>query len=179
MTRSLSRPARWALPRRLALAVALLGGLVASGCGPEPDVSLPSADEVDSYYTISAEHAVEMNGNVAEIIVQQSPTQLRRGGSLWARMGPYIYLFTDGTQQLFTDFGGLAGVRVITRAGNTEVARATLARTALNSLTWRRTLNIAGRARRDGGTRLTLLEDLIDWGEDHTEFEYNTRYTSR
>ena len=31
-----------------------------------------------------------------------------------------------------------------------------------------------GRLRRD-----TLLEHLIRWGEDHTQFEYNSRYTSR
>lgn len=161
------------------LAVLALVLVSAVACGPDQELTLPDADQVTGYYDITSDFSVTMNGNVAEVTVQQSPTQLRRGGSLWARMTPYMYLFTSSTQQLFEDFPGLAGVRVVTRAGDTEVARVTLARTALNELTWRRTLNIAGKARRDGGTRLTLLEDLIQWGEDHTEFEYNPRYTSR
>ena len=68
---------------------------------------------------------------------------------------------------------------ITTAPGGTEVARATLLRSSLNDLTWRRALNIAGLARRDGTEQLTLLEDLIGWGEDRTEFEYNPRYTSR
>lgn len=159
-----------------ALALVLLAGLA---CTQEEELALPDADQVAGYYDIASDFSVSMNGNVAELTVQQSPTQLRRGGSLWARFTPYVYLFTSATRQLFVDFPGLAAVRVVTRAGDTEVARVTLNRNSLNELTWRRTLNIAGKARRDGGTRLTLLEDLIEWGEDHTEFEYNTRYTSR
>jgi hypothetical protein len=49
----------------------------------------------------------------------------------------------------------------------------------MTGVQWRRALNIAGQARRDGTDCLTLLESLIRWGEDHTEFEYNARYTSR
>lgn len=158
------------------LALSLAAGLA---CTPEEAPAIPDADQVAGYYEITSDFSVEVDGNVAELTVQQSPAQLRRGGSLWARMTPYVYLFTTSTRDLFNDFPGLAAVRVVTRAGDTEVARVTLLRTALNELTWRRTLNIAGKARRDGGTRLTLLEDLIEWGEDHTEFEYNTRYTSR
>ena len=40
-------------------------------------------------------------------------------------------------------------------------------------------MNIAGHARRDGTDRVTLLEDLVRWGEHHTTFEYNERYTRR
>ena len=121
-----------------------------------------------------------MRGIVAEVTVIQSAAQLRRGGSLWARVGPYIYLFSDATRALMTDYPGLAAVRVITTTGGgTEVARATLLAGRLNALTWRRALNVAGLARRDGTERLTLLEDLVQWGEDHTEFEYNERYTGR
>jgi len=158
------------------LAVATLAG---TGCAADVEPELPTADEAAAYYEMSSDFSVALDGNVAEVTVQQSPAQLRRGGAMWARMTPYMYLFTDATRRLLEDFPGLAGVRVVTRAGDAEVARVTLARNALNSLTWRRTLNIAGKARRDGATRLTLLEDLIEWGEDHTEFEYNTRYTSR
>jgi hypothetical protein len=59
------------------------------------------------------------------------------------------------------------------------VATALLARGELTDVLWRRSLNIAGQARRDGTERITLLENLIDWGEDHSEFEYNERYTQR
>jgi hypothetical protein len=153
--------------------------LVLAGCEAEP-VVVPTAEEVAAYYESTARLSVEMSGNVAEVTVVQDAAQLRRGGSLWARVGPYIYLFSPPTQSVFNDFNGLAAVRVITTApGGTEVARATLLRSSLNDLTWRRALNIAGLARRDGTEQLTLLEDLIGWGEDRTEFEYNPRYTSR
>ena len=151
----------------------------AAACASEP-VIVPTAEEVAAYYESTSRLSVEMSGNVAELTVVQDAQQLRRGGSLWARVGPYIYLFSPPTQSVFADFDGLAAVRVITTApGGTEVARATLLRASLNDLTWRRALNVAGLARRDGTEQLTLLEDLIRWGEDHTEFEYNPRYTRR
>lgn len=145
------------------------------GCASEPLI-VPSAEQVAGYYTSSAISDVQMSGNVAEIHVRQEAAQLRRGGSLWARVGPYIYLFTAPTQQVFLDFNGLAGVRVITEVGTAEVARALLTRDALNDLTWRRALNINGLARRDGTARPVLMEDLIRWGEDYTEFRYSSRF---
>lgn len=163
---------------RAALPLALL--LVSLAACEEPDLPVPSDDAAAEYYSAISGLTLEMKGNVAEITVVQPGSQLRRGGSLWAKVGPYIYLFSDATQALLTDYPGLASVRVVTvTAGGTEVARATLARNRLNELTWRRALNVAGLARRDGSTRITLLEDLVDWGEDHTEFEYNSRYTGR
>jgi hypothetical protein len=146
-----------------------------AACASEPLV-VPTADQVAEFYTSNAITDVQMNGNVAEIRVRQEAAQLRRGGSLWARVGPYIYLFTAPTQQVFLDFNGLAGVRVITEVGTAEVARALLTRDALNDLTWRRALNINGLARRDGTERPALMEDLIRWGEDHTEFRYSSRF---
>jgi hypothetical protein len=59
-----------------------------------------------------------------------------------------------------------------------EVARALLARDALNDITWRRARHIAGLARRDGTRRPTLLEELVEWGEDHTEYSYNPSFQS-
>ena len=56
---------------------------------------------------------------------------------------------------------------------------ALLLRGELSDLLWRRSMNIAGRARRDGTNRMTLLEDLVRWGEDHTTYEYNERYIRR
>ena len=162
--------------RSLSLGLALAA---VAGCRTE-ELPVPGSEEAAEYYAAVADLTVEMSGNVAEVTVVQSAAQLRRGGSLWARVGPYIYLFSDATRSLFTDYPGLAAVRVITRTpGGTEVARATLARGTLNELTWRRALNVAGLARRDGTERVTLLEDLVEWGEDRTEFEYNPRYVQR
>jgi hypothetical protein len=159
--------------------VALAAALLASACG-DGGLLVPDAEEVESYYTIPALLGVEMNGNVAELEVRQSADQLRRGGRLWAMVGPYVYLFSEPTRDLFTDYDGLAAVRVTTRSPSGQrVARATLVRGELNGLTWQRALNIAGHARKSGTTRLTRLEDLVRWGEEHTEYEYNPDYASR
>ena len=118
-----------------------------------------------------------VSGNVAEITITQAARQLRRGGTLWAKVGPYVLLFSEETEDLFRDYPGLAGVRVITVSPDgAEVARALLARDSLNDITWRRARNICGLARRDGTRRPSLLESLVEWGEDHTEFTYNSRF---
>jgi hypothetical protein len=106
---------------------------LAAACAGEGDLTLPTADEIAARYTVENPLEAELSGNVAEVIVYQSPAQLQRGGSLWARVGPYIFLFSEPTRSLLADFPGLAAVRVITRdpSGN-EVARATLAQGTLN-----------------------------------------------
>lgn len=165
-----------AFPLALTAALVLLA---AAGCEQE-DLPVPSTEEAAAYYAAVPDLSLEMRGNVAEITAVQSAAQLRRGGSLWARVGPYVYLFSEATESLMTDYPGVAAVRVITTTGSgVEVARATLLAGTLNPLTWRRALNVAGLARRDGTERITLLEDLVEWGEDHTEYEYNPRYTGR
>lgn len=153
---------------------------VTSGC-EAPDLTLPSEAELATYFTAAAGAEVSLSGNVVEVRVPQSQRDVRRGGALWAKVGPYIYLFTEDTRSLFQDFSGLAGVRVITATdgGRTELARALLLRDGLTDILWRRSLNISGRARRDGTTRPSLIENLVIWGEDHTDFTYNPRYASR
>ena len=164
---------------RIRVAAALTLGAALGACEP-PDLSVPTPGQVESAFAGFATVTASMSGNVAEVTVKQSGQQIRRGGTLWAKVGPYIYLFSEPTQGLFTDFGGLGGVRVITTApGGTEVARALLPRDGLNELTWRRALNVAGIARRDGTDRPSTLESLVTWGEDHTEFEYSPRYVRR
>lgn len=153
--------------------------LLVTGCQPRTDLTVPTAEEVEGYYESTSGLDAEVVGNVATVRVGQDPQQLRRGGALWAKVGPYVYLFAEETYQLFEDFPGLAGVRVVTRVGDAEVASALLARSELSDILWRRGMNIAGRARRDGTGRVTLLEDLVDWGESHTEFEYSERFTRR
>ena len=118
-------------------------------------------------------------GNVAVLTVDQDANQLRRGGPLWAKVGPYVFLFSEETRRLLEDFDGLAGVRVTTMVGRAEVASALLTHSELSDVLWARSLNIAGRARLEGTNRMTLLEDLVDWGEAHTEFTYNEVYTAR
>ena len=152
-----------------------LAGLLL-GCH-ERDLTIPTATEVQEAFTYEGALSVAMSGNVAEVTVSQPDQHLRRGGSLWAKVGPYVILFSEESEYLFQAYSGLAAIRVVTTtSGGTEVARALLPRDALNELTWRRALNIAGRARRDGTRRPTLLEDLVRWGEDHTEHAYNPRF---
>ena len=147
-----------------------------TGC-VDPDLSLPTASEVEEAYIYGDGLSAEINGNVAEITIVQPSRQIRRGGSLWAKVGPYVLLFSEETEGLFRDYPGLAGVRVITvTSSGTEVARALLARETLNGITWRRARTVAGLARRDGTRRPTLLEELVEWGEDHTEFSYNPTF---
>jgi hypothetical protein len=150
-----------------------------AGCMPRTDRTLPSAEAVVAAYQYDGALEAEIIGNVAVLTVSQSAQQLRRGGKLWAKVGPYIFLFSAETRQLFEDYTALAGVRVITRVGNAEVANALLSQSELSDILWRRSLNISGQARRDGTERMTLLEDLVDWGEAHTEYTYNERYIRR
>ena len=144
-------------------------------CEEAADLSLPSESEAEAHYASTSDLSVRVSGNIVEITVDQPLGQVRRGGSLWAKVGPYIYLFTDETESLLRAYPGVSGVRVITRTGrgNAEVARAFLHRDSLNELTWRRARNIAGKARTEGTQRPVLLEQLVQWGQDHTDFGYN------
>jgi hypothetical protein len=146
-----------------------------AGCEPAADTSLPSATELAGRFGPTVN--LRMNGNVVEVSLQQSPEQLRRGGPIWAKAGPYIYLFTPQTQSLFDEFGGVAAVRVTTVDGRDRlVARAMLERARLNSVTWRRAINVAGKARVEATTRPNTMVDLIEFGEETTSFEYSNRY---
>ncbi|MEX0892719.1 MAG: hypothetical protein WEB88_11150 [Gemmatimonadota bacterium] len=146
-----------------------------------PDLTLPPVDSVRAVYAREgmATQEIDFNGNVVEITVQQRPDDLQRGGSLWARVGPYIYLFTPGTRELFLRWEGIAGVRVITQVGGREVARALLLRTELEDQLWHRSLNLVGRAMQEGTVRPSRLEELVRWGEERTEYEYNPEFVSR
>ena len=159
------------------LAMTLVLGSV--GC-EKANLALPAESDVQAHYANTSDLSASLNGNVVELTVLQPIRQVRRGGSLWAKVGPYIYLFSDETETLLRAYPGLSGVRVITRTGRdeVEVARAFLHRDSLNQLTWRRARNIAGRARIEGTRRPVLLEDLVKWGQEHTEFEYSQEFIS-
>ena len=151
----------------------------AAACTPAGDGTLPTEEQVLGYYESDRRIEAEIVGNVAVLTVDQDANQLRRGGPLWAKVGPYVFLFSEETRRLLEDFDGLAGVRVTTMVGRAEVASALLTHSELSDVLWARSLNIAGRARLEGTNRMTLLEDLVDWGEAHTEFTYNEVYTAR
>lgn len=168
---------RIALRGRLAtLALASLGitwGLAA--CRSEPDLTLPVPEELQGVYGPSVD--VELKGNVVDVHVIQPADQLRRGGSVWAKVGPYIYLFTPQTQQLFDSYPGLGGVQVTTLDGRERlIATAMLERGTLNGVTWRKAIGLAGRARLEGTQRPSYILELINYGEDLVEHEYSERY---
>lgn len=144
------------------------------------DLTLPDPEQVQAVYAahgLTAEF--RYSGNVLELVVQQPADQLRRGGALWARVGPYIYLLSPGTRALFDDYPGIAGVRAITMVGDTEVARALLPRDTLTEIGWRRALNVLGHALEEGTTRPVTMDRLVQFGEQHTHYEYNPDYVSR
>jgi hypothetical protein len=165
-------------PAVLAACVALTSAACDRILPQRLDTELPPIEDVRAIY---AEHGVpgtiEYNGNVVEITVTQPFEQLRRGGSLWARVGPYIYLFSPATRALFENHDGVAAARVITRLPDgEEVGRALLARDRLHAITWQRTLNLLGTALRDGTERPIAIQNLVEWGERNTEHSYNPRY---
>ena len=166
------------------LALAVSVSLTAGACDQvqafleEETPPPPTAEEVAGYY---AQHrgvnSVRMSGNVAVLHVEQPYDQLDRGGSLWARVGPFVYLMTPSTRSVFSDYPGLAAVRVVTHLPDgQEVARAMLRRDALTGVLWRRTLNILGHALQSGRENPRRLEELTEWSERHTEFRYNPDY---
>lgn len=148
-----------------------------TGCAEEEPAVLPSASEVESYYVYPQGLEASMEGTVAEIRAIQPTRHLERGGRLWARSGPYILLFSEETRSLLQDHPDLTAVQVMTvTPDGIPIARASLHRDALTGTLWRRSMNIAGRARREGTERPTLLEDLVLWGEEHTDYEYAPRF---
>ena len=161
--------------RLMAPASVLVALAAVAACGPASEGRLHADAELAEVFGERAE--VSLNGNVVEVRVTQSPDQLRRGGPIWAKAGPYIYLFTPQTRSLFTDYPGVGGVRVTTLDGRGDlVARALLERSTLTSVTWTRAINAAGRARTEGTQRPQYMVDLADLGEEFTDYEYSQRY---
>jgi len=159
------------------MSLVLAGGiLLGLGCWPVRELPVPTADEASAFYTGAGIEAT-VSGNVVTITVPQPYEYLRRGGSLWAKSTPYLYVFSVPTRKMFDEYEGLAGVRVVSKlAGGEEVARALLRRDELNGITWEHALRASAVAIRDGTRRPQTLRDLVNYGEDRTEFRYNERY---
>lgn len=156
----------------------LAGVLVLTGCEREEVVHpVPPASEIAAYYVWEGGVTAEMSGNVAQVSVTIDPEQYRRGGDLWAKAFPYLFLFSPGTRDALSDHPGLGGVRVTARHPNGDaIATAMLSRGTLTAGTWNRALAIARDARQEGTERPGRVQDLVRWGEDHTDFEYNPSY---
>ncbi len=181
-----SRPRREVKPERtqrgipLSLFVALVAwGLAIPGCQTERGGPLvtPSAEEVASYYEYAGDLVVAMSGNVAQVTVGIDREEYRMGGRVWAMASPYIFLFSPATKSAFEDYSGLGGVRVIVHyEDHTILAQALLERGELSEATWSRALNVAGYARTKGTESPGFMRDLVRWGEEHTDFQYNPDY---
>ncbi len=164
------------MTRGVALAWAVAWGALVS-CAGAPERQLPTNAEIRNVYGASAD--VLLKGNVVDVEVVQDPAQLQRGGVVWAKVGPYVYLFSPPTQKLFELFPGLAGVRVRTVVpSGTRIAEALLRRGTLNSITWKQALLSSAKARTEGTDRPSYVIDLIRYGEEHTEYEYNPTYAT-
>lgn len=148
---------------------------ILAACGQDDELRLPTDEDLTGLYGEGP--TVTLNGNVVDVEVYQPADQLRRGGATWAKVGPYIYLFSPQTQDIFESWSGVGGVRVTTTDGRGQlVARAMLPRSTLNSLTWPRAINFVGKARLEGTRRPSYILDLIEYGEETAEYEYSTRY---
>jgi hypothetical protein len=146
-----------------------------AACSQDDQLRLPTDEDLAGLYGQSPK--VTLNGNVVDVEVYQPADQLRRGGATWAKVGPYIYLFSPQTQDIFESWSGVGGVRVTTTDGRGQlVARAMLPRGTLNSLTWPRAINYVGKARLEGTRRPSYILDLIEYGEETAEYEYSTSY---
>jgi hypothetical protein len=170
---------RYAMPL-----LATLGGLALAACqapggGDAPPPPAAAELEEAGHWSYADGVQVEMTGNVARVSITVDPAPYARGGDLWAKGFPYLFLFSQGTKDALDANAGLGGVRVrAMHPGGDVMAEALLSRGALNDYSWREALNIAAQARRDATERPGRMRDLVQWGEDHTEFEYNPRYIS-
>jgi hypothetical protein len=173
------RPIRPLVPPAVGL---LAAGLLASlpGCDalsrPEAHAA-PSAERIRALFEYEGELAVEMSGNVAQVTVVVDPVTYARGGHLWARAVPFLFLFSPAAREAFEENPGLGGLRVITRHPNGDwMARAMVSREVLSSRDWDLAVSLAGRARRDATERPGRMLELVRWGEDRADFEYNPDY---
>src|SRR5690554_6015150 len=115
--------------RQLVAVVAMLAAGCAGEAGPP---EMPTIDAVQSAYGEAVRP--EISGNLVRLTVPM-PSGFERGGSLWARSGPYFYLFTIATRDFFATYLDLAAVEVVAvTADGAEVARARLLSSTLNSI---------------------------------------------
>lgn len=156
------------------VAAAALATLTLGCSGGTEEPVMPAAAEVQSLYGAAVEP--EVSGNLVRLRVPM-PTGFERGGTLWARSGPYFYLFTVATRELFSTYPDLAAVEVIaSTAEGEEVARARLLRSTLNGVTWPHAIAYASQAQAEGTESPRFVERLMRYGEENTEYEYDPEF---
>lgn len=161
--------------RSLGAFVVLASVAAVASCRGDAQLTLPLASDLEGLYGDGPD--VGLNGNVVDVRVSQPSDQLVRGGAVWAKVGPYIFLFSPQTRDVFETWTGVGGVRVTTVDGRDRmVAQALLPRDALNQLTWPRAINLVAKARLEGTQRPSYILELIEYGEEIAEFDYSERY---
>ncbi len=163
-------PKRRGWVARLAFVAVMLGSI---GCDRAArEWVLPDPVEVADWYGEGTE--ARFDGNLLEIRGTIDPEFLRRGGRIWARSGPYFYLFNVHVHRLLIEYPDIAAVRAIAvTEGGDELAVATLARGAMNEPRWQEAMARVAYAQRDGTENPRLVERLIQFGEDYTEYSYH------
>ena len=159
--------------RSLWISWLVMSALLAGGCTSSDarEPLLPESDSVAAWFGAGTE--VRLSGNVVEIRGEIDPEYLRRGGEIWKRSGPYFYLFNVHIRDLLLAYPDLAAVRAIAVGPDgAELARAMLHRDELSEIQWKEALARASLAQTQGTDRPRLIEELIRYGEDHTEFRY-------
>jgi hypothetical protein len=161
--------------RRSILYMLTMLALPVAACAPADDPpQMPEVAEAEEAYGDAV--SVEVSGNLLRLFVPM-PEGFERGGSLWARSGPYFYLFTTATRELFVAYPDLSAVEVVaSTAEGEEVARARLLRDELNSVTWQHALAYASQAQTEGTDTPVHVQTLVRWGEERTEYEYNPAF---
>jgi hypothetical protein len=150
---------------------ALFVTLLAGCAGGSREWVLPDPETAAAWYGDGAEARID--GNVLEIRGTMDADHLRRGGRIWARSGPYFYLFNVHVQALLEEYPDLAAVRARTfTVEGAEVAQAMLLRDELSPARWREALARASLAQREGTRNPRAVERLIQFGEDHTTYRY-------
>lgn len=143
-------------------------------------LTIPTAAAADSLFeSHGIRGTVAVHGNIVEVTTVQKPEQLQRGGALWAKVGPYIYLFSPATIDIFERYPGVAAVSSRTSVAGAEVARVMLVRDTLRGADWALARKLLAQALREGTARPSRLEELVTFGERFTTYEYNPAYVPR
>lgn len=157
--------------KHLVILGSLWFALILSSCDQAHSPSLPSLEVAATRY--GKEQEVRLNGNVLEVFAT-IPNSHLRGGSLWLKAGPYFFVFSSATKEMFDTYDGLAAVRVVTRnESSEELARAMITRDALTAGRFEHGMRRAALAQAKGTEKPGIVRDLVHWSEDHvTEYHY-------
>lgn len=148
----------------------LLSGACSDRGAREP--VLPAPDSVVTWF--GERTTARLSGNVLEIRGEIDAEFLRRGGRIWERSGPYFYLFNIHIRDILLAYPDLAAVRAITVSPDgRELARAMLHRDELSEIQWKEALARGSLAQTQGTDNPRRIEELIRYGEEHTEFSYS------